>query len=290
MDLFAAQCGSEGQVTTLDMEQFVAHLLERDPPRPLPKALPLPIGRQWLDLAPLGSRQPLNITQKHPLLAIGWPDVEPFALPRSSRTRGYGRQNRFPSRKIRRVMRAASDLEMRFLTHCEIDPSVVYFCEQPFRFYYQVPGNRRRRYTPDAMLTRPGGHIDLIEVKYEADAAIAENEDRWSHIGAAANAAGIGFQVITERHMQAADTAVIDVFRNRHAKLPVQSQLRLILVDVGSRPTPASEIESRFGLSAGQVKALIRCQYLQFADRILPYSSDPLLQAAHRYLPTAARN
>jgi hypothetical protein len=140
------------------------------------------------------------------------------------------------------------------------------------------------------MLVRPGGHIDLIEVKYEADAAIAENEDRWSYIGEAANAAGLGFQVITERHMQAADTAVIDVFRNRHAKLPEVTQLRFILMDIGRRPTPASEIESRFGLSAGQVKALIRCQHLQFADRILPYSSDPLLHAAHRQLLIAAPN
>jgi hypothetical protein len=91
-------------------------------------------------------------------------------------------------------MRAASNLEMRFLTAWELDPSVAYFCEQPFRFQYLHCGGSPRRYTPDALLAGTAGDFSLVEVKYEQGAAAEENEERWLSIASAANAAGFGFR------------------------------------------------------------------------------------------------
>lgn len=219
----------------------------------------------------------MKLLQKHPNLAVSWPDVESFSVPRSSRTGGYGRQNRLPSMKVMRTVRAASNLEMRFLTAWEIDPSVAYFCEQPFRFQYLHCG-LKRRYTPDALLAGAAGYFTLVEVKYEEDAAAKENEERWLSIASASNSAGFGFQVVTERHLAAIEKAVLDVYMDRHAPRPTDDQLRHLRKSF-AEPTAAVDIERLVGLSSAQVKSLIRRQVLRYTERIAPYSDRLLLQA-----------
>ncbi|MGH1572386.1 hypothetical protein ACRAWG_19000 [Methylobacterium sp. P31] len=74
-------------------------------------------------------------------------------------------------------------------------------------------------------------------LKYEDDAASAENEARWPWIARAVNALGLGYRVLTERHVidsLRAETALA-VFERRMTRLPELTRIRAIVDAVTER-------------------------------------------------------
>ncbi|MFN4277053.1 MAG: Tn7 transposase TnsA N-terminal domain-containing protein [Ferrovibrio sp.] len=104
---------------------------------------------------------------------------------------------------------------------CEVDSSVTAFIEQPLTLRYRVAGSRARIHKPDFMVQR-GAAIELIETKWEGDAASPENEARWPVIGAAVSALGWSFEVVSERHInrQPRLDNVIALHCARHTPMP----------------------------------------------------------------------
>lgn len=95
-----------------------------------------------------------------------------------------------------------SALERDFLITLEADPDVLSYEIQPLRLSYQDAQGRARTYTPDVLVTRRGGLVDLCEVKYVADIRDlrAEHRDRWVAAWRHAQEQGWRFRMITEHH------------------------------------------------------------------------------------------
>jgi hypothetical protein len=232
---------------------------------PLPKPSPPPIDRVWAPQS-LGSPPPDDgrFTARHPEFTFGGIDCPTRAIGRAPRNSMRGRQGRFHSRKMKRTLRARSDLEFDMFLLCELDPAVDAYIEQPLRLRYPLDG-RTRWHMPDLFVHRAsvGTFMAIIP---EEEAALPDRERRWPAIGATLALSGFGYCVQTERHIrrQPRVSTLRTLFADRHAPLPdgtIRRQLALA-VPVGAT-VAISALLARFPqLAAKHIHSLIVHGYL----------------------------
>jgi hypothetical protein len=131
----------------------------------------------------------------------------------------------------------------------ELDESNTSYIEKPLLIRYEINGCRRF-YRPDALVRRADG-LECLEVMFEVDAC--KLEAKWEAIG-------VGFRVVTERHVRRdpLHSNVRTVFAARHQR-PLPNLARDMLDGVRkSGSAVAREIQSAFGLIFGNVCFLIR--------------------------------
>lgn len=204
--------------------------------RNLPFQMPA-VTRVWDATGQLAA--PLKL-MRHPEL---FPDVIPHAQEtfrvRRSRSASRGWQAKLPSRKLGRTVRARSLLEQRALERCEVDGDVTRYCEQPITITYLDREGRTRKHTPD-LYYETDAIRSFVEVKWESDARLPQNEARWPAIAAAINGMGFLYEVQTERHILRRPVAdnVAELLRFRRAE-PAPLAVRDAVVGV-LRHKPAS--------------------------------------------------
>jgi hypothetical protein len=250
--------------SSMDIASFFEMLFTMDPPSPKPPDRAVPVDRSWY---PGAEHPPLDkavVVKRHPLFEWDFPDVSEFRIGRSPRSSRRGFQNRFPSLKSRRTMRAASNIEFDALLDCELDPLVEAFLEQPIWLRYPLDG-KLKRHKPD--LFRLCNPIpEFWEVKYEHQAALPENEKRWPAIGKALAGMGYGFRVITERHLELSPRSdtIKGIYRDRHAPKPATRTMDALATELRKQGVlTVADILLRFPeLSRQQVYHLVRRMFL----------------------------
>jgi hypothetical protein len=179
--------------------------------------------------------------------------------------------------KMQRQMRANSGIEFDHLRDCELEEGVLKFVEQPFRLTYFLL-DRKTWHKPDTLLLTPNG-LECREVKYEAQASLPENEERWPAIGRALNSLGISFRVVTERHFRERIRLrnVETIWENRMSPIPDEPQRIAILeaINTGAART-ISQLRSLCSLEFATVLALIRRGFLS-VDLNVPISDESLV-------------
>lgn len=258
--------------------RLLERLMRQCPPAPLPPPAPEPKQRYWSKQSGADCLPGASISLRHPACTFAFLDIEARKIGRSPRSQVRGRQNRLPSMKMQRQMRANSGLEFDHLRDCELEESVLRFVEQPFRLTYLLP-NRKTWYKPDALLLTQVG-LECREVKYEAEASLPENEERWPAIGCALNSLGISFRVVTERHIRQRDRLcnVKTIWENRMAPIPDEPQRIAILaaIDIGAART-IFQLRSLCSLELPTVLALIRRGFLSI-DLNVPIADEALVR------------
>ena len=74
---------------------------------------------------------------------------------------------KYASRKAGRGQVFESHNELAFYQECEVDPRVVDYRAQPFRFEFVLDG-QLRRYIPDCVRLLDSGRIEVVEVKADS--------------------------------------------------------------------------------------------------------------------------
>lgn len=217
--------------------EFLDNLLSgRIHERNLPFQMPS-VDRVWGATRQL--TPPLKL-MRHPEL---FPDIIPHVQEvfrvRRSRSASRGWQAKLPSRKLGRTVRARSLLEQRALERCEVDGDVIRYCEQPITINYLDREGRTRKHTPD-LYYETNAIRSFVEVKWERDARLPQNEARWPTIAAAINGMGFRYEVLTERHILRRPLAdnVAELLRFRRAE-PAPLAVREAVMGV-LRHKPAS--------------------------------------------------
>lgn len=256
-------------------ELFLA-LVRSGTPEPLPPPSPTPVDRIWTPQNPgNGLVNDGQFAARHPAFTFGGIDCSERKIGRSPRSSFRGRQGRFHSRKMKRTLRARSDLEFDMFLLCELDATVEAFIEQPVRVRYCLDG-RTRWHMPDLFMLRDGIG-EFVAVTAEADAALPDKERRWPAIGAPLAASGFGYCVLTDRHIrrQPRFTTLRALFADRQAPLPdgvTRRQLDAALPQ-DARVTMNDILTSFPHLAIKQIHALIVRGYLA-TDLDTPVSPD----------------
>lgn len=213
------------------LADFFLELVHSGPPTPLPRPSPPSGDRVWAPQC-LGGPPPDDgrFSARHPEFTFGGIDCPTRAIGRAPRNSIRGRQGRFHSRKMKRTLRARSDLEFDMFLLCELDPAVDAYIEQPLRLRYPLDG-RTRWHMPDLFVRRAGVGIFMAIIP-EEEAALPDRERRWPAIGATLARSGFGYCVQTERHIrrQPRFSTLRALFADRHAPLPdcaIRRQLAL---------------------------------------------------------------
>lgn len=239
--------------------RLLDRLVQQGPPAPLPPPAPEPKERYWSPSSSADRLPEVSISLRHPACTFAFLDIEPRKIGRSPRSQVRGRQSRLPSMKMQRQMRANSTIEFDHLRDCELETNVIKFVEQPFRLTYLLL-NRKTWHKLDTLLLTPKG-LECQEVKYETEASLPENEERWPAIGCALNSVGVGFRVVTERHFRERVRLrnVEIVWENRMSPIPDEPQRIAMLeaIDSGAART-ISQLRSVCSLELEMVLALIR--------------------------------
>lgn len=116
------------------------------------------------------------------------------------RPSGRGFRGKFASRKMRRMVRCESLLEMTCLYLAEFARTITAFDEQPLSISYLTSG-RRRRYTPDFKFVWQDGQEWFVEVKPAEKLATPENKERFAAIASYFEGTGARFVALTEEHI-----------------------------------------------------------------------------------------
>jgi hypothetical protein len=155
-------------------------------------------------------------------------------------------------------MDGASSLEFDVLRDLELDPENSWFIEQPLKLAYDHDG-RSRTCTPDILVVR-SNFVECLEVKYEKQACVPEREATWKAVGAAFQALGMGYSVITERHVrrQPRFRNVNDVFRRRHIVVEREREAAALAWLRLRGVATMGDFECGTGLSSNEVLALAR--------------------------------
>jgi len=93
------------------------------------------------------------------------PDGQPIRSVLTGRKRNM--TGKYASRKAGRGQVFESHNELAFYQECEVDPRVVDYRAQPFRFEFVLDG-QLRRYIPDCVRLLDSGRIEVVEVKADS--------------------------------------------------------------------------------------------------------------------------
>jgi hypothetical protein len=107
----------------------------------------------------------------------------------------------FQSLKMQRAMPCESSLEFDHLFYLERDTTVAQYQVQPVTFSY-LHRSRMRSYTPDVLIVRRDGSLLLREIKPQKRLENSELQETLQAIRAACLERGIGFEVVTDRHIR----------------------------------------------------------------------------------------
>lgn len=116
------------------------------------------------------------------------------------RPSGRGFRGKFASRKMGRMVRCESLLEMNCLYLAEFARTITAFDEQPVSISYLISG-RRRRYTPDFRFLWQDGREWFVEVKPAEKLTTPENSERFAAIARQFESTGARFVAITEEQI-----------------------------------------------------------------------------------------
>ncbi len=227
------------------------------PPRRAP-AQPAPCERSWLPAEGAIPGDFDRVIHRRFEAAHLMPDAEDSDYKRYRGSGGWGRRKRFNSFVAGDTMLAHSSLEYDYLRDGELDGTNLWFLEQPLKIRYRA-GARTRLYTPDALVMR-SSHVECVEVKFEHQAGKRDAEAKWHAVANCLLGMGIGFRVVTERHVrrQPRFANVKEVFVHRHARVDA-ARVAMISAHLASGgPTTASDLARQFDLQPGQVWALAR--------------------------------
>ena len=240
------------------LDDFLGRLLERGPPRSIPTEQPEPVERIWLPADCADQLRRTAIRRRRAELAFILPGMKDLALPPHRPTPGWGRRKRFNSLSSGATLYAASSLEFDVFRDLELDPDAVWFIEQPLELAYDH-NCRLRTCRPDVLVIRCD-RIECIEVKYEEVACLPEQEEKWGAIGTACRSLGIGYRVLTERHVRRRPRFenVRDVFTRRHVRIdPAKEATGLAWLRRATAVTLA-DLEQATGISFNEALAMAR--------------------------------
>ncbi|SPA38411.1 TnsA endonuclease (modular protein) [Cupriavidus taiwanensis] len=113
------------------------------------------------------------------------------------RPSGRGFRGKFASRKMRRMVRCESLLEMWCLHLAEFARGIASYQEQPICISYRC-GGRTRRYTPDFRFSWDDGREWYVEVKPRSRAHTDENQEKFAEIERYFDGSGAKFVLLTE--------------------------------------------------------------------------------------------
>lgn len=243
----------------VELHAFLTQALGAGPPPIREPAPPHSTERRWA--AALGgadSVAPSMIMACHPSLSFAFKGV-PEMKPLHNRPSWHSsRQGRMPSRIEGRSMRSTSSLQFDCMQWLEIDPGTRAMCERPLRLQCRS-GEAWRSHVPDLLVARETG-LECIDLAYESNAGLPENEARWRAVGTALGTLGIGYRILTERHIrrQPLRGNIATVFRARHVRVPREAAEAAAAL-IGAVPgLPAHELTAQSGLDASQVWSLVR--------------------------------
>ena len=242
----------------VELRAFLAQARCAGPPPIREPAPSHPTERCWA-AAPsrADGASPAMVVAYHPSLSFAFEGVPEMRPLRNRPGWHSSRQGRLPSRIEGRSMRSTSSLQFDCMRWLEIDPGTWAMCERPLRLRCRV-GEAWRSHVPDLLIAGKAG-LECIDLAYEGNAGLRENEVRWRAVGAALAAIGIGYRVLTERHIrrQPLRGNVATVFRARHVRVPQEAAEAAALV--GAMPgLSVHELMAQSGLDANQVWSLVR--------------------------------
>lgn len=243
------------------LENWVQSVISRKPPdRQCRATEQARIERYWRAPECAPASQEVSVLLRHPTLADIFSSVPEMKIGKSSRGTHRGRQGRFPTSKSgdeRRVMRAASRLELENMLDHEMDPRCSRFVEQPVLLRYLDEG-KKRHHRPDALVLWQG-RLEFQEVKYEKEATGLEN--LWKTISAAVNSLGFDYRVRTERDIrrQPRYDNVWRIYEDRFAPLPPKYALSSLEGHLRSHGAISlGNLTDKFAVARDQINALIR--------------------------------
>ena len=114
---------------------------------------------------------------------------------------GRGFRAKFASRKMGRMIRCESLLEMRAVQLAEFARNIVNIEEQPLTLEYEIDG-KARRYTPDFRFRWKDGREWIVEVKPQERLALPNNQSRFARISEVIAESGSTFTVLTEAQLR----------------------------------------------------------------------------------------
>lgn len=243
------------------LQNLLSDLRERGLPArraPEPPAAKRRVWRPWHDADP--AFPACTPMRRHPELDFSYRELAPFKVRRHRPGFGWGIKKELTSSVTGRDVFAASSLEFDAFRFLELDGTNTGYIEQPLLLRYELDG-RRRWYRPDALVRRESG-LECVEVKFEADAA--EREAKWEAIGRGLSAIGIGFSVLTERHLRRPPLHknVRTVFQARHARpCPYSARAALDAVRTAGAAT-MGELQQKVGMEFRHVCFLLRHGFL----------------------------
>ena len=243
----------------IELRAFLTRARCAGPPPIREPASPCPTERRWnaaLDGANSMSRA--MIVACHPSLSFAFEGVPEMKPPRNRPGWRSSRQGRLPSRIEGRSIRSTSSLQFDCMQWFEVDPGTWAMCERPLRLRCRF-GTAWRSHVPDLLVARDTG-LECIDLAYEGNAGLPENEARWRAVGTALAAIGIGYRILTERHIrrQPLRGNIATVFRARHVRVPREAAEAAAAL-VGAVPgLPVDELTAQSGLDANQVWSLVR--------------------------------
>lgn len=240
-----------------------------------------PVRRRWIGRVEFGDASPLcDVLRRHPGLRFAFKDLPEVTVRRHRRGFGWGIRKEFSSSVMEREMFAFSSLEFDALRGLELDAHVSCFIEQPMLIRYSHDG-KRRFYRPDILAVRKGS-LECYEVKFETDARLAET--RWNAIGDALASIGIGYTVVTERHLrrEPRHRNVRTVFLARHARPARALADRVVEWLRESGPVSARVLRQEFGLTFRETCCLVRHSLLSAELDAAPLDEGVLVAASDR--------
>lgn len=278
--------GSE-ELSAAEQLAFFRECLKEVPVQRPKRQTALPaVMREWHPSTIPTSYPPAQILKRHPAFQWGLDDIPETKTRQAVRGANRGRFGKFSSQKMRRNVRARSDLEFDCLRWMEFDADVEAFLEQPVILRYQDEG-RWRLHIPDLFVRRADSLDGFIEVKFEEMAARPKYEAKYAAIGRAVAALGYTYSVLTERHIrhQPAFSTLNTLFlRDRWTSLPGPegcAVLERVLID---GPLPLTTVIMRAPeISIAQLRALILRGFLRI-DLDRPLSDASLVQLTGRRL------
>lgn len=181
-----------------DLRLFLDQLILNGSPSRREPEQPVPVERFFSREHSSKPGHSAKVAARREELADLFPDFPDLPIRRRFHSGGWGRRKRFNSLLLGQTMLATSSLEFDAMADLELDPSNSWYVEQPLRLRYDFDGFWRTC-RPDLLVWRANS-IEVIEVKYEAQAAL--QEERWAAIGAGFQSIGMDYRVVTERHLR----------------------------------------------------------------------------------------
>lgn len=206
------------------------------PPKPEPKL------RRW---PPAKSASPAPVRITHARAELGLHGVKVKPEPKVSRSGREGWRGRAHSLKSADPsVPWKGRLVYGIIKQADADPAVSRLVASPLTIRFRDTRGKVRHFSPHLLIIRHGVPW-LISCHWEKTAGT--NEDFWSAVGAACQSLSIGFEVLTERHLEQEPRAsnVKRLWRAKQTSIPdAACVLNILAAAAGQEHTAASLAEA----------------------------------------------